>query len=790
MWTGALNRKLRREVLRLKGQIATIALVVAGGITCFIGLRGTVDSLDFARAAYYDRWRFADVFAHVERAPESVAERIERLPGVSAVETRIAEEVTLPIEGMARPASGRLLSVPATGQPKMNALEIVQGRLPEAAYEEEVAVQASFAEAHGLQPGQRLPAIIDGKLRSLRVVGVVLSPEFVYAIRPGAMVNDPQRYAVLWMVRPVLASAFRMEGAFNDLTLRLQPGASQATVLDGMDRILRPYGSDGAVGRDKQISNRILTSELSQLTSIAGMVPLVFLGVSAFLVNMVLARLITLQRSEIATLKAVGYTNAEVGRHYLAIVAVVVAPGTLLGVLGGWLLGRWVLRMYAELFRFPDLVFRMPPSLVATGLLVSILAAGAGALLAVRHAVKLAPAEAMRPPAPARYRRGLLERAGIGYLVGTGGLMVLRELERQPLRTLLSSSGIAGAIALVVLGHFGSDSLDNYLTGTLRREQRQDLTVTFVRPQGPRVVGELAREPGVLAAEGIRTVPVRVRYGHRMRDSALVGLPSGSTLRRLVAFGGGHEIPVPDDGVLVESTLGEILGASVGDRLELEVREGDRPLVRPVIAGFVQESAGLSLYARDTTVAGLEHDRGAVSAVLLRTDPARVASLEARLRRSPVVADVDDLGDEVQRMRSMNGSMMDVWTLVSATLSACVIFGVVYNNARIALASRSRDLGTLRVLGMSRREISAILVGSLAVEVALAIPTGLLLGRVWSEAFMSAVDKETFRFFVWVDPKTYVLAAAVALLSAVASALWVRRSVDRLDLLSVLKTSE
>lgn len=790
MWLSALDRKLLREVRLLKGQIATIALVVAGGIACFICLRGTCDSLDWSRAAYYDRYRFADVFATAESVPEHVARRIEALPGVGVVQTRIAKEVTLPIEGMDRPAYGRLLSLPEAGEPATNALQIVSGRLPQHGRDDEAAVLASFADAHGLRPGDRVPAVINGKLRRLRVVGVVLSPEFVYAIRPGALIADPQRYAVLWMDRTVLGSAFRLEGAFDDVTLRLQPAASEAEVRAGVDRLLAPYGGDGAIDREHQVSNRILTTELSQLEVIAGMVPLVFLGVAAFLINMVLGRLIALQRPEIAALKAIGYTNREVGVHYLGLVAVVMVPGGVLGLAGGWFLGQLVIPLYADLFRFPDLTFRMTPGLVAAALLVSGVSAVAGALLAVRSATRLPPAEAMRPPAPAHFRRGIVERLGLGALAGNGGLMVVREIERRPLRTLLSSLGMAGAIALVIFGHFGIDSLEAYLEGTLRREQRQDLSVSFARPVAPRVIGELARMPGVVTAEGVRAVPVHARHEHRARDSVLMGLPSEATLRRLVARGGGHEIPLPDDGVLLTQTLGEILGVAVGDRIELEVREGDRPTVHPVVVGFVDEAVGLQVYAHAGLVASLEGDLGAVSSALLKVDPPQLAAVEERLRRSPHVIDVTDLGDDVRRLHDMNAQVMDVWTAISVTLAASVIFGVVYNNARIALAARSRDLATLRVLGMSRGEISSILVGSLAIEVALAVPAGLWLGRSWGEFFMRMADQETFRWAVVVAPRTYALAAAVAVLAAAASALWVRRSLDKLDLIGVLKTRE
>jgi putative ABC transport system permease protein len=478
-----------------------------------------------------------------------------------------------------------------------------------------------------------------------------------------------------------------------------------------------------------------------------------------------------------------------VARHYLGLVAVVMVPGALIGVLGGWRLGRTVLSLYQSIFGFPDLAFRLTPDLVLLAIGVSSLAAVGGALFAVRKAAKLPPAEAMRPPAPARYRRGLAARLGVGTLAGASGMMVVRELERRPLRTLLSAIGMAGAVALIILGHFGLDSLDNYLEATFRREQRQDLSVAFLHPVDPSVIPELASLPGVVTVEGIRAVPIRVRHDQRMRDSVLMGLPGDGTLRRLVVHG-GREVPVPPDGVLVTAALGKILGITPGDRIDVEILEGERARVRPVVAGLVDETVGLQLYARPGLVAGLEGDQGAISSALLKVDPSHLAEVEEHLRRSPRVIDVSDVSADVQRLRDMNGAAMDIWTLVSISLAACVIFGVVYNNARIALAMRSRELGSLRVLGFSRGEVSSILIGGLAAEVLLSIPIGLWLGRQWAILFFKQVDQETFRFQVLIEGRTYLLAATVALLAAAASALWVRRSLDRLDLIGVLKTRE
>lgn len=313
MLISALEQKLLRDLWRLKGQIATIALVLASGIASFIMLRGTSDRLESARDAYYDNNRFAHVFATLERAPDALARQIEAVPGVASLETRIAEDILLPIEGVQQPAGARLLSLPAARAPATNALHLAHGRFPARSSADEVVVLASFAEARGLRPGHTLAAVINGRLRQLRVVGVALSPEYVFAVRPGAMAEDPRRYAVLWMDHSAVGAALRMEGAFNEVSLRLQPGASEAEVLARLDRLLEPYGGNGAYSRRDQTSNRVLTGELGTLAGLANMVPLVFLGVAVFLVRLVLGRLITLQRSEIAALKAIGYSDREIG---------------------------------------------------------------------------------------------------------------------------------------------------------------------------------------------------------------------------------------------------------------------------------------------------------------------------------------------------------------------------------------------------------------------------------------------------------------------------------------------
>jgi putative ABC transport system permease protein len=786
----ALDRKLARDLVRLRGQALTIALVVAAGVASYVTLRSTWASLTASRDAYYDRHRFADVFAHLERAPRSVAAEIEAVPGVASVYPRVVESVLLPVEGMLEPATATLVSIPLGREPPLNGLYLRAGRLPEPGRLDEALVIDSFAAAHGLVPGDRLPAVINGARRELQIAGIALSPEFVFPVSPGDFAPDDKRVAILWMDVDVLGPAFQMDGAFNDVVLALQPGVTPGPVVAELDRILEPYGGLGAVARAKQASNFMLEGELSQLEQFATAFPLIFLAVAAFLLNVVLSRLVALQREQIAVLKAVGYRNRRIALHYLELVLAISLVGAALGVAVGAWLGGAMTDLYARYFRFPALVYRLDPSVAAVGVLVTVASAVAGALGAARSIAKLPPAEAMRPPAPARFRVSRLERGRLGRLLGPSATMVVRELRRRPLRLALSALGIAAGVGVLVVGRFGYDSFDYLIHGVFHEEQAGDMTVALIRPMPERAVGELAHLPGVLAAEGNRAVPVRLRAGHVHRESAILGLADPPRLRRLVDR---HARPVGlpgGDGLAISRKLGELLGLGVGDVVTVEVREGNRPVRRLPVAALVDDAFGLQAYMSSAALHRLLGQERSVSLVHLRVDPTRLDDIHRRLEQMPAVAQVTRKQTLIDRFNAQTGETMLAMTLIMTAFAAVIAIGVVYNNARVALSMRSRDLASLRVLGFTRREISAVLLGELAVQVVLAIPLGLVLGTWWAGAIMSSVDPEVYRLPIVVSTQSYAFAVLVAGGAGLISALLVRRKLDHLDLIAVLKTRE
>lgn len=786
----ALDRKLVRDLRGMFGQGVTIALVVAAGIAGFLTMRSTYGSLVNSRDAYYERYRFGDVFVSVERAPQSLSSRLEEILGVALAYPRIAEPVRIAMEGAVQPPIGQVISLPPDGVPPLNGIFLREGGLPEPGRADEALLLDAFAEGWDVQPGDTLRVVMNGTLRHVRITGLATSPEFVFPIPTGgAAIPEEDRFAVLWMDRGGVAPIFQMEGAFNNVVFRLQRGTSEQEVLAAVDAILDPYGGSGAVGRADQPSHSILEGELSQLRQFAGVIPLIFLGVAAFLLNVVLSRLLNLQRTQVAALKALGYRDREIGVHYLKLMSGVVLAGSFLGILLGWWLGSAMTGLYATFFGFPLLEFRLGWGPPLVGVASALVAGGLGAFGALRRILRLSPAEAMNPEPPARYQPSFLERLGVGALVGPSGRMVLREIGRRRVRTALSALGIAMAVGLLVVARFTSDALDFLIDHQFYRAWKEDVTVTFVGPRPERAVRELLPFPGVVRAEGLRTTAARMHAGHRWRDVALQGYPDGATLRELVDAE-GVVLPLPQGGVVLTAKLGEVLDAGIGDTVRAAFREGRTREAPLVVTGLVDEMFGLIGHMRIEELNALLGEGPTVTQALLLVDGTRFAELEAKLAEIPAIAGVGSRAALIRGFREQSAQYLTVMMLIMTAFASVIAAGVVYNNARVAVAERARDLASLRVLGFTRGEISTVLLGEMGVQVLLAIPVGLWVGFQLCLGIAGSVDPEQYRLPVVLTSRTYGFAVAVVLLATAASALVVRRRLDRLDLIGVLKSRE
>lgn len=784
-----LTLKLLRDLWHLRGQMLSITLVVAAGIMTVLTMRGGYESLRISQESYYAQTRFPDVWSGVKRAPRGLEDRLERIPGVSAVDSRVTFMARLDLPELDVPGMGFFVSIPDHGEPELGGLVLVDGRLPELGAVDEAVVSRTFADARGLVPGDTIRAILNGRARTLRAVGTAVSPEHSYSVPPGSLYPDDARYGVFWMRRRVLAALFDMDGAFNEVVLDLAPGAREAAVIARVDELLEPYGGQGAYPREDQFSHVVIQGELDQNRVMGTAIPGVFLGVAAFLLHIVLSRLIATQRTQIGVLKAFGYSDGEVSRHYLGVAAVAAGAGTVIGAVAGVWLGRTFVELYGQYFNFPDLVYVLSLPLLATAAFVTLGAAGLGALQGVRAAARLPPAEAMRAEAPPSFTPGAAERGGLGRVLPPAGLMILRSLERRPVRALLSSLGVACSVAILVMGMFIFDGVSFMMRLQFEMAQREDLQVSFLEPVDAAVQYELARLEGVSAVELYRMEPARLRAGHREREVAIQGLPLGSRLRRIVVDEDDVR-PVPAAGLVMSAILAERLDAQVGDTLRVELLEGRRahgPVpVAAVVEDFLGVSAIMSREALDDLAGGPRMASGAFLAVHLSDRDRLLAQIEA----APTVASVQSPRMTLDNFEAQLEESLYVAVAFLLGFAGLIAVAVIYNGARIALSERGRELASLRVLGFRRGEVSVLLLGEQAVVTLLAIPAGWGLGYLFSLGVANAIRTETYRIALVVAPRTYILSTLITLVAAAGSGWIVRRRIDKMNLISVLKTRE
>lgn len=785
----ALNTKLVRDLWHLRGQVFATALVVACGVASFVAMSSTYESLVASRDHYYSQYRFADVFAGLKRAPNSVGKQLSEIPGVSEVQTRVVAKVTLDLPDLPEPAQGRLVSVREDKQAGLNQLFLLRGRALEPGRPNEVVISGAFADANRLNPGDTLQAVLNGRLRKLEIVGVALSPEYIYEIRPGDIFPDNRRFGILWMNQRAVASVFQMEDAFNDVAMTLAPQANEQGVIESVDLVLKQYGGFGAYGRSDQLSHRFINNELGELQVFGTVIPAIFLAVTAFLLHLVLSRLVAVERDQIGLLKAFGYSSKDIGWHYLKLSVAAILGGIVIGVaLGAWL-GQGMNDLYGDFFHFPIVYFKLSFAIVFWSVMISIATAAIGAMSAVKSAVELPAAEAMRPEPPANFHAGFVESLGLQRALSAEARIVIRNIVRRPVKSFMSAVGISFSIALLFVGFYFYDAINMIVAVQFENVQREDVDVSFSEPRPGRAALELASLPGVSRVETYRTVPAILRSANRTRRVAIMGLSDDAELRRVVDKD-LNTIALPNEGIVLGVTVADSLGVTKGDRITVEVTEGPRPVREIEVTAVVEELLGLGTYMDLRALNRLMREGDTISGAFLSVDQKHQQGLYSELKRTPGVSGVGLPKAALESFNETIAKTIGTSTVFMIGFACIIAFGVVYNGARIALAERGRELASLRVLGFTQTEIGKMLLGEQGVLTVAAIPIGFAVGFGTCFLITKVIDAEIVRLPMVLSTQTFFYSAVIVVAASVISGILVALRIRGMDLVAVLKTRE
>ncbi|MCK5666064.1 MAG: FtsX-like permease family protein, partial [Thiotrichaceae bacterium] len=650
------------------------------------------------------------------------------------------------------------------------------------------------AQAHQLHAGDQISMIVNGKKSRLYIVGIALSPETIYQIAPGTIIPDFSRYAIVWMPYKELETIYDMKSAFNELSIKLFDHVKAELIIKQLDQLLKPYGGLGTYKREHQTSHHFLNEEFKQLENMGSSLSIIFLAVAVFLLNMVLGRLIDSQRDIIATLKAFGYSNFLIIRHYSQLILIIVGIGLLAGVLAGIFLGQNLAHLYMEYYRFPYLDYHLQVQVIFYSTSITIIAALSGCWFSINKILKLQPAVAMRPEIPIQYGLSLIERIGIRQYLSQPARMILRYFSAHPIKSFLSILGTASALAIMIVGTFFMDAMDHMIDSEFKLSQREDLNITFLNPMSSKVFYELSNIPGVMQVEIYRTAPVKLYAGSKSHRIAIHGhkkqnYAKDKSLHRLLDTQ-NRPVHIPDKGIVLTHFLADKLAVKAGDWILIEFLQGKRVQQTVQVVALSNQYIGLSAYMNIRQLNDIMAEGDLISGAYLSIENGSLEETQLRLNQLPQIAAIIDKNASIAGFRKTIGDFMLIYLSFVSALSIAIAFGVIYNNARITLAERSRELASLRVLGYTKAEVTTILLGELALVTILSIPLGLLLGYGMSYAFIMDIQQELFRIPLVISHSTYALAILVLSGSAIVSGLIVRDKLNKINIVNVLKIKE
>ncbi len=788
----SLNRKIFRDYKTLKAQVFTVAVLIICGISVLVSSWSSYQSLQSAKDSFYREFRFAEIFADVVRAPSSVLSELARLEGIQTVEARIIREGLVEVSGQTEPALGRLISWAGPEQ-TLNQIYLRQGRMPQANTQAasfyEVLVHESFAAAHGLKPGDRLSILLDGRERSLQITGIGLSPEYVYSLSPVAPFPDDKHFGVFWMPRRDLEILTGMSGALNNLQMSLVAGGDEPEIRRQVDLILKPFGGTKSYPRARQFSHLFVEDEIRQQRVMAILVPAIFLSVGMFILHIIFARLITLHRGQIATLKALGYSDWSLTRHYFLLVTLVLLTGVGPALLAGAWIGRWYAGLYQDFFRFPSIDFTLSASSVAFGVLAALLSGWLGIGGALMKVFALQPAEALRPLSPPDFQKSLFEKLGLLQKMKPYSKMVFRSLLFRPWRLVLGMTGIAVSLAIIINGSFWVDVMDFIMDRQFNEMHREDLSVRLLTPQGADVISELKAIPGVVMAEGERSVPVTLQFQHFSKNIIIIARSEDAQLSR-VLDGEGNLVVPSQGGVVLSRYFQKEFGLQSGDLVRMKVLEGAQVEFDVQVLGFVDDLLGQQAYALKSDLHRWLREQAVSDTVHLKIDPSRAEQIYVTLRERPKIAAVTIQRLLLKGFQETVADMILTFTFVLYAFAVAIAGAVIYNSARIGFSERSWEMASLRILGFDVVPTFELLFLDIGIQVLLSLLPGLLFGYWLSVLTTQAIHNETFAFPVVVNPSTYALAVLVLLLTFLLSGIFLYRKTRRLDFSEALKARE
>lgn len=798
MVVNVLTKRLLRSLIAARGQFLAITAVIVVGVTVYISMTATCYNMTKSTERFYHDYNFADYYFQVVKAPKGILRQIESIPGVIKATGRIQKDVIVIKENGER-ATARLTSFTLPVENEVNRPYLLTGSLFKEDSREskrQVLLDPKYAQANGLSKGGTVTVIAQGREVQLDVIGAATSPEFIYAVKDSAsFMPDPKSFGVFMITNNLAEEILDLSGQVNQVIVKLAPGADEKKIAESIKGILQPYGVLASYPRKDQFSAAILKGELEQLQTAAVYFSSIFLGIAALIELVMLGRMVKIQRLQIGTMKAIGYSSFQIMLHYTEYALAIGLLGSLLGIIPGILFASSMSALYASIFNLPEITGGVNLQAIFYSIILSLGVSAIAGLAASRGVLGVRPAESMRPLSPGKAGKVFLEKwAGAWEKIDLSWKMCLRTVSRNRFRTAVTVLGVMFATGLLVLALFMNDTYNYMLNTFFTRDQRYDYFLRFDAPVKETELLAISRLDAVTRVEPVLEVPVKIKFGSLTHDEVIMGMLPDAELKK-IWDSSGRPLLIDGAGLLLSQSTAKKLGVEKGDRVQVETLLGMGPLriATLKVAGINNQFVGGVSYTTLEQLNSILQEKSVVSGAMLKVAPGRSTEFEKNLSDMNRISSITSRSKELQGFMDNLGYMF-VFVFIMVVFAVILGFAIVYNASVISFAERKREMASLRVIGYRVNEVSGLLLKENLLQTVLGVLIGLPFGRLMSEAYMySAMKSEAYAvysFQIVIYPLTYLFSAASGVFF-IAIAYWLAvKNIGRLDLVEVLKARD
>lgn len=832
---GLLLKNLMREIKRNAARFFSIFAVSALGVAFFVGIRAASPDMQEAGDRLFVKTHLCDLTVMCsEGLTTDDIKALRAIEGVKAVQPQLTLDtlmlakdgtekniklISMPIKEKTEKGAGLDL-LPDYGidpQPKdaINTLELISGRLPQ--NDSEVAVDNLIIEKYGLILGEYAKFSTDSGSVSLRVVGSIYSPKYLGIFERGSSTigngsSDGFAYASgnaiakLESRLPLLAI---LSQTYTQAEIEIAGKDNVSTFSDKYDELVAEVSDRIEAYGDTQggtwyINDRTGNAGYSdycdnteRIAAVGDVFPVIFFIVATLVSLTTMTRMVDEKRTEMGTLKALGYGRLTIASQYMIYSIGACISGGLFGCIVGFKLFPYViLSAYAILYKIPDIRLPFRNDIATTAIITIVCCTCAATIGAVWVSLREVPASMMRPKAPRPGKRVIFERIGfIWNRLNFTEKVTVRNLLRYKKRFFMSIAGIAGSCALLVTGFGIKYSIFGIMDVQFSTIWKMDIQAYTYDSMNRDEIEKLLQENP--AAANINSVMYcsdtmcDAEYEDERVSVHVLGVRDDAEMQGKIALMcDGRQLTLDDTGAIITYKLAELYNVKPGDTISI-IMSNTQYSVK--IAAIADNYVHHYVYMSENYYNSVFDTPMEYNGFMLNLDES--LSTEQRDEvKSMLLSDkrmymVKEMASTYETMSKTLG-ILNYITLVLIGGSAMLIFVVMLNLTNINLGERKRELATLRVLGFYDKEMYDYVFRENNTLAIIGAALGLLLGKYLHSFVIRTCEVDLVMFIRTAGATCYIYSFILTILFSLLVNLMMRRHVRSIDMVESLKSAE